>query len=82
MKAIKVLIEGGKLGQAEMLTKELIQENPHEGGPRLIMGDIFMRKQEPIMAVLEYKEAIDINPDYLDKIRNMIMEEMPVILNF
>ena len=67
VKAIKVLIEGGKLGQAEMLTKELIQENPHEGGPRLIMGDIFMRKQEPIMAVLEYKEAIDINPDYLDR---------------
>ena len=26
-----------------------------------------MRKQEPIMAVLEYKEAIDINPDYLDR---------------
>lgn len=67
VKAIKVLIEGGKLSQAEMLTNELIQENPHEGGPRIMMGDIFMRKQEPIMAVLEYKEAIDINPDYLDR---------------
>jgi len=67
VKAIKVLIEGGKLSQAEMLTKELIQENPHEGEPRIIMGDIFMRKQETIMAVLEYKEAIDINPDYLDR---------------
>jgi len=67
VKAIKVLIEGGKLSRAEMLTKELIHENPHEGEPRIIMGDIFMRKQEPIMAVLEYKEAIDINPDYLDR---------------
>ena len=67
VKAIKVLIEGGKLSQAEMLTKELIQEHPHEGEPRIMMGYIFMRKQEPIMAVLEYKEAIDINPDYLDK---------------
>lgn len=67
VKAIKVLIEGGKLSEAETLTKELLQEHPHEGEPRIIMGDIFMRKQEPIMAVLEYKEAIDINPDYLDR---------------
>jgi hypothetical protein len=67
VKAIKDLIEGGNLSRAEMLTKELIQEHPYEGNPRIIMGDIFMRKQEPIMAVLEYKEAIDINPDYLDR---------------
>ena len=67
VKAVKDLIEGGKLSKAEMITKELIQEHPYEGEPRIMMGDIFMRKQEPIMAVLEYKEAIDINPDYLDK---------------
>jgi lipopolysaccharide biosynthesis regulator YciM len=67
VKAIKDLIEGGNLSKAEMLTKELIQEHPYEGEPRIMMGDIFMRKQEPIMAVLEYKEAIDINPDYLDR---------------
>ena len=67
VKAIKVLIEGGKLGQAEVLTRELLEEYPHKGAPRVLMGDIFMRKQEPIMAVLAYKEAIDINPDYLDK---------------
>jgi tetratricopeptide (TPR) repeat protein len=67
VKAIKVLIERGKLSQAETLTKELLQEHPREGEPRIIMGDIFMRKQEPLMAVLEYKEATDINPDYLDR---------------
>ena len=33
----------------------------------MMMGNILMRKQEPIKAMREYKEAIDLNPDYLDK---------------
>lgn len=65
--AVKDLIEGGNLTKAELLTKELIQKYPYEGEPRLMMGDIHMRKQQPVMAVLEYKEAVDRNPDYLDK---------------
>ena len=33
----------------------------------MLMGDIYIRRQELIKAVLEYKEAVDLNPDYLDK---------------
>ena len=65
--SIRDLLEGGNLSGAETLTRELIKEYPLEGDPRVLMGDIFMRKHEPIMAVLEYKEAIDKNPDYLDR---------------
>ena len=67
VKEIKDLIEAGNLNKAEMFTNLLIKKYPYEGDPRILMGDIFMRKQEPIMAALEYKEAVDLNPDYLDK---------------
>jgi tetratricopeptide (TPR) repeat protein len=64
---IKSLIEGNNLNKAEILVKELIQKYPFEGEPRMLMGDIFMRRQDSINAALEYKEAVDLNPDYLDK---------------
>ena len=67
IKSIRDLLEGGNLSKAEMLTRDLIKEYPLEGDLRVLMGDIFMRKHEPIMAVLEYKVAINKNPDYLDK---------------
>ena len=66
VKVIKALIEGN-LNKAEMLDQELIKQYPYEGEPRMMMGDIYIRKQEPVSAVLEYKEAIELNPDYLDK---------------
>jgi tetratricopeptide (TPR) repeat protein len=65
--AIKSLIEGNNLNKAEILVKELIQKYPFEGEPKILMGDIFMRRQEPVNAILEYKGAVDLNPDYLDK---------------
>lgn len=65
-KVIKALIEEN-LNKAEMLDQGLITQYPYEGEPRMLMGDIYIRKQEPLRAVLEYKEAIDLNPDYLDK---------------
>jgi predicted Zn-dependent protease len=64
---IKSLIENDNLNKADLLVKELIQKYPSEGEPRMLMGDIFMRKQDPVNAILEYKEAVDLNPDYLDK---------------
>jgi len=67
LELIKNLVEAGTLDKAEALTVELIQKYPFEGGPRMIMGDIFMRRQEPLKAMPEYRHAIDLNPDYLDR---------------
>jgi hypothetical protein len=33
----------------------------------MMLGDLRMRQQIPIDAMLAYKEAVDLNPDYLDK---------------
>ena len=67
VRVIKNFIEINNLEKAEILTHELINKYPYEGEPRMLMGDIFMRRQEPLKAVPEYKEAINLNPDYLDK---------------
>jgi Flp pilus assembly protein TadD len=67
VKLIKNLVESNNLDKAEMMLKELSQQHPFEGGPHMVMGDILMRKQMLLEAMPEYKEAIDLNPDYLDK---------------
>ncbi len=67
MKTARNLLEAGNLAKAEALVRELAQSYPYEGEPRMAMGDIYMRRQEPVRAMLEYKEAVDLNPDYLDR---------------
>jgi tetratricopeptide (TPR) repeat protein len=67
LKLARNLMEGAGLEKAELLVGELLQKYPYDGQTHMIMGDILMRKQEPVRAVLEYREAIDINPDFLDK---------------
>jgi tetratricopeptide (TPR) repeat protein len=67
VKLARNLMEAGNLAKAEVLVRDLIQKYPYEGEPRMVMGDIYMRRQEPVRGMLEYKEAVDLNPDYLDK---------------
>lgn len=67
VRQIKNIIEAGSLSRAEIMIRELMQRYPYEAAPRMLMGDVFMRRQEPVKAMLEYKEAIDLNPDYLDR---------------
>jgi tetratricopeptide (TPR) repeat protein len=65
---IKTLMEAGNLAQSEILIRELLQKYSFsQGEPHMLMGDLLMRRQEPIKAVHEYKDAIECNPDYLDR---------------
>jgi len=66
-KLIRNLLEAGNFAQAESLIGELARKHPYHGEPHLFMGDLLMRKQDPVRAMYEYKQAIDLNPDYLDK---------------
>jgi tetratricopeptide (TPR) repeat protein len=61
------LIEAGNLPQAEALVSELKRKFPYQGEVPMLMGDLFMRKQDPLKAMHEYQQAIDLNPDFLDK---------------
>lgn len=66
-KEIAGIIEGNSLKRAEALVQDMVRRYPYEGGPRMLMGDIAMRRQQPMKAALEYAEAVDLNPDYLDR---------------
>ena len=67
LRTARNLMDGGSLDKAEALVREVISKYPYEAELHMVLGDIFMRRQEPVKAVLEYKEAVDLNPDYLDR---------------
>lgn len=61
------LINGGDPSKAGQMLDALIAEFPYEGGPHMLKGDLFLRQQQPVEALLEYRLGVDLNPDYLDK---------------
>lgn len=61
------LLNGGDPARTEQLLDELIASFPYEGGPHMLKGDLLLRKQQAIAAMLEYRQGVDLNPDYLDK---------------
>ncbi len=61
------LITNSNLDKAGALIEELISQFPYDGSPYMMLGDLRIRQQAPIKAMLAYKEAVDLNPDYLDK---------------
>lgn len=66
----KNLLIQDNLTKSESLVESLIREYPYEGTLYILKGDILMRYQKPIAAMYEYKEAISLNPDFLDKKTN------------
>nr|MBF0222381.1 hypothetical protein [Desulfobulbaceae bacterium] len=63
----KKLIASGSIEQAGLLVDELLKNYAFEGQPYMLKGDIFLRKQQPVQAMSQYRKAIDLNPDFLDK---------------
>jgi len=63
----KDLLAAGNLQTTELLIKDLLAEFPYEGTPYMVLGDLLMRKQAPVEAMLEYRKGLDLNPDFLDK---------------
>lgn len=66
-RAARSLLEAGSLDRAEPLVRELERTHPHQGGSHLLMGDLLMRKQDPVQAMAAYRQAVDLEPDYLDR---------------
>jgi lipopolysaccharide biosynthesis regulator YciM len=64
---LRGLVAGNNIKKAESLLEGMLKEYPYEGEPHMLMGDIMMRRQDPVAAIYSYKEAVDLNPDYVDK---------------
>lgn len=82
------LLNKTNLGQAEQEIELLIREHPYEGRSYMLKGDLYMRQQKPLEAMMEYRKGIDLNPDFLDKktplfqgkkIRVNLTEALPII---
>lgn len=63
----KNLLSQDNVAKTEQLVDSLLKEYPYEGKLYMLKGDIFLRRQQPVAAMYEYKEAIGLNPDFLDK---------------
>ena len=83
------LLLNNSQGESEKLLQELVAEFPYEGRLYMLMGDLYLRKQLPLEAMLEYRKAVDLNPDFLDKktklfegkkIKNTLLEAKEKIL--
>jgi len=67
VKVAKTLLENNNLLKAQELATGLISEYPYDGAPHMVIGDILLRKQDPVAAMDFYRNGTDLNPDYLDK---------------
>ena len=67
IKVTKNLLAAGSIAKARELIDSMINDYPYDGRPYMLLGDLFVYKQQPIKAMLEYQKGIDLNPDFLDK---------------
>lgn len=63
----KTLLASNNIDQAEKLLTELINAYPFEAIPYFLNGDVHLYRQDPVGAMREYRKAVDLNPDFLDK---------------
>lgn len=67
LELVKNLLLANNVEKAERLVNELLGQFPYEGLLYYLKGDVYLYRQEPILAMLEYKKAVELNPDLLDK---------------
>jgi tetratricopeptide (TPR) repeat protein len=89
LKITKTLLNSGNLLKARELINSMIKDYPYDGRPYMLLGDLYVHNQQPILAMLEYRKGVDLNPDFLDKkakklfrgkqIKNILTEARQVI---
>lgn len=67
VRQIRTLLDSSRLEQAEVLIAELAGRFPYRGEIFMLKGDLFMRRQDPVKAVHEYRQAVELEPDLLDR---------------
>ncbi len=67
IRILKDLIANDNINKAEAWVGALLGEYPYDGAPHMMMGNIMLRKQDPVAAMYSYRKAVDLNPDYVDK---------------
>ena len=63
----RTILVQGNVEKSETLVNSLLEEYKYDGRLYMLKGDILVRRQQPVAAMYEYKEAVEMNPDFLDK---------------
>ena len=67
LKTAAQLLAVGNLGRLKPLLEEMIAANPDQPEPLVLKADYHIRRQEPIAAMHAFRQALDLNLDYLEK---------------
>jgi tetratricopeptide (TPR) repeat protein len=67
LKVAKTLLNSDDLAKGRELIDQMIEDYPYDGRPYMLLGDMYVRRQQPVSAMLEYRRGVDLNPDFLDK---------------
>ncbi len=89
IKVIKNLLASNNPRRAMGLTNLLQKDYPYEAEVYMLKGDVMLHLQRPIAAMRQYRQAVDLNPDFLDKntplfrgkqIKNTVAEAQALIV--
>lgn len=61
------LMEADSVTEAERLVDGHLQAHPDDAAAHVLRAELWMRRQDPLAAVLEYRRAVLLEPDYLDR---------------
>lgn len=64
--AERILASDNPRAVSELLTS-LKKDFPYDGRVFMLLGDLALRLQNPLKAMHFYRQAVDLNPDFLDK---------------
>ncbi len=67
IKTIKNLLASGNPRRALSLTDLLLKDYPYDGKIYMLKGDVMLHLQRPVAAMRQYRQAVDLNPDFLDR---------------
>jgi len=67
LKVANTLLSSGNIDKAGELINGMIEDYPYDGRPYMLLGDLHVHNQQPVLAMLEYRKGVDLNPDFLDK---------------
>jgi len=67
LKTAGQLLAVGNLDRLQPVLDELIAASPYQAEPLILLADYHIRRQEPIAAMHSFRQALDLNLDYLEK---------------
>lgn len=67
VKTVRALILAGQGAKAEPLVAGLLKSSPYEAELHMLMADVLMSRLDSVASLAYYRDAVDLNPDYLDR---------------